>query len=163
MNQALRLIHTTTPPHVARQRDPALEVYERWKLLLRAGRPVARNLSAERRALLEGVMARWGFDVDVMCMAVEGCFASQWVRERLAEGKPFDELGFIFGAEERVERFAALGQRAREQAERAQQEPAPAPVVATGPTPAAPVEPMPADVRARLLAMKAHFAKRRGL
>ncbi|MBK9363042.1 MAG: hypothetical protein IPM99_19010 [Rubrivivax sp.] len=127
---ALRLVHTThhttTPLEQPtgcdefRAREALVQrVFARWVVLHREGRPVQPRLTEQRRQAV--VMALgWGFDEAAIEMAIDGCKASWFCQAGNRTGHPLDELTWILGSAERIERLANEGAVAREAIEQRQ-------------------------------------------
>lgn len=113
---ALSLVtHTPHTPHAAPPtasvEGDVLRVWEHWKFMLRDGRVVARQLSAQRRGVVERACG-W-FGVEVLELAVEGCAASAFCQGKNRTGVVFDDIAWIFETEQRIERLAEEGRKAR--------------------------------------------------
>lgn len=116
---AIRLVHTThhttTPLEQPTGCDEFLarealvqRVFARWVVLHREGRPVQPRLTEQRRQAV--VMALgWGFDEAAIEMAIDGCKASWFCQCGNRTGHPLDELTWILGSAERIERLANEG------------------------------------------------------
>lgn len=158
--------HTTTPPH--HHTTPPLEqpqgcdpggdavvqrLFDAWRALHRHGRQVQPLLTQSRRAAVHMAMA-WGYGEEALALALEGCAASAFCQYGNRTGHALDELVWIFGTAERIERLANEGaalRRAFEQRERERLQPV-APAAATAASDAA---------RARLRAFAAEMSRRR--
>ena len=101
--------HTT--PHTPSPDGEVQRVWEHWKFMLREGRVVARQLSAQRRVVVERACGWYG--VGVLELAVEGCAASPFCQGKNRSGVVFDDIAWIFDNEQRIERLAEEGRRAR--------------------------------------------------
>lgn len=129
MAQALRLVHTTqhhtTTPleqpsgcdELAAREALVQRVFARWVVLHREGRPVQPRLTDQRRQAVI-VALGWGFDEATLELALDGCKASAFCQYGNRTGHPLDELTWILGTAERIERLANEGAAAREAIER---------------------------------------------
>lgn len=122
--QQLRLVTATTPHtthHAAR--DVAQEVFEHWAFFHREGKPVAQRVSVERREVVRRAVDDFGFDVEVLMLAVEGCKASRFCQGENRTRMRLDDLGWILASERRIEQLAEFGVKARADFEAAQAQP----------------------------------------
>ncbi len=68
-------------------------------------------LGPTRRKAIERAL-EW-YEVDTLLMAVEGCASSRWHGGDNDRGRSYNDVGFIVHNEERIERFAAMGEALR--------------------------------------------------
>jgi hypothetical protein len=113
------------------QQTPVERVFEHWVVMLQHSRTRVALGPTRRRAVEKALEL---YDVETLLMAIEGCASSRWHGGDNDRGRAYNDLTFIVHNEERIERFAAMGEAlrlrdaaAQRAAVQAAAEPAPAP------------------------------------
>jgi hypothetical protein len=151
-----KIVGTTHAHESANERTAAERVFDHWVWML-GKNPRRTALGPVRRKAIERALGL--YDEETLMLAVEGCAASKWHAGENDREREFTDLELILRDEAHVERFAADGERLREQAERRRRAQASAPQVvsiASAQDPAA-IQ----AAREALRALAAQFAGRR--
>ena len=94
--------------------DPARQVFEHWAEVL--GKNPRRCAFGPSRRQVVQAWLRY-YDADVLMAACDGCAADAWANGDNDSGREFNDLTHILANEERIERYAAAGERLRQQAD----------------------------------------------
>ncbi len=97
------------------ERSVAERVFDHWVWMLHKN-PQRTALGPARRRAVERALSL--YDEETLLLAIEGCAASKWHAGENDREREFTDLELILRDEAHVERFAADGERLRDQAER---------------------------------------------
>lgn len=119
----LKLVDSQAPGFNLGTTDPARRVFEHW-LFTNGRNPRRCKMGPTRRMAIQAALAM-GYDVDTLLMAIEGMAADPL--DAVAERRPpadcdrirehMREIEWLMAREQRIERWAAMGERLRQQSD----------------------------------------------
>lgn len=95
---------------------PREEVFRHWVWM--TGRSSSRCMLGPTRIRVIDRALDMGYPVALLLLAIDGCAASAWHAGRNDRGTAYDDLELILRDEQRIERFAQLGEQMAARAER---------------------------------------------
>lgn len=93
-------------------------VFEHWKITMDHKRAV---LDPSRQKAISQAL-RWGYTVDLLCLAIDGCRASAFHMGENQRGQVYDSLTLILRDADHIDKFIKAGEHAHQIIERRMQE-----------------------------------------
>lgn len=114
------------------KKSVVVNVFEHWVFMF-GKRPGRCALGPERTKAIERALALYG-GPEMAMLAIEGASSCEWNAGHNPSGTVYDDVGLILRNEAQIERFAALGEKLREQAAEQEQQAAVGPATQAGPS-----------------------------